>query len=155
MRPRPAHTAVGRRLIAALAATGLLAIVGGLLLAAAPDGHLLRLSPDLLVGTPFASYRVPGLILLFVVGGTQLAAAAAVQRHDPRGLRAALVAAIILAGWIAIQVVILDTIMWLQPVCFLVAVIEAGLVAANVPRKPSSKPHAAHTAAKSARRKRR
>lgn len=129
-----------------LATTGVLAIAGGLLLAVAPDGHLLRLSSELLAGTPFASYLVPGLILLLVVGGTQLAAAAAVQRHDPRDLRAALIAAGILAGWIAIQVVILDTIMWLQPLFFLVAAIEAMLVAANVPRKPSGKAGKAHAA---------
>jgi hypothetical protein len=41
----------------------------GVLLAASPDGSLLRADPAVLAGTPFSDWRVPGLLLARLVGG--------------------------------------------------------------------------------------
>jgi len=49
--------------------TGAAALVGGVLLAAVPDGSLLRADPRALTGTPFVDWRVPGLLLATLVGG--------------------------------------------------------------------------------------
>jgi preprotein translocase subunit Sec61beta len=49
--------------------TGAAALVGGALLAAVPNGSLLRADPKTLAGTPFADWRVPGLLLATLVGG--------------------------------------------------------------------------------------
>jgi hypothetical protein len=48
---------------------GAAALAGGALLAAVPDGSLLRADPRVLIGTPFADWRVPGLLLATLVGG--------------------------------------------------------------------------------------
>jgi hypothetical protein len=41
----------------------------GVLLAASPDGSLLRADPAVLAGTPFSDWRVPGVLLARLVGG--------------------------------------------------------------------------------------
>ena len=50
-------------------ATGAMGLAGGVLLAAAPDGSLLRADPATLAGTPFIDWRVPGILLAGLVGG--------------------------------------------------------------------------------------
>ena len=49
--------------------TGATGLAGGVLLAAAPDGSLLRADPATLAGTPFSDWRVPGVLLADLVGG--------------------------------------------------------------------------------------
>ena len=70
-RPVPARSR-GRALARLQLGTGVLALVGGLLLAIAPDGSLLNADPAALVGSPFADYRWPGLLLAILVGGGYL-----------------------------------------------------------------------------------
>jgi hypothetical protein len=47
-------------------------VVGGALLAAAPDGSLLKADPAVLAGTSFSDWRIPGLLLAALVGGGYL-----------------------------------------------------------------------------------
>lgn len=70
-----------RSLIALAAVTSAAAVVGGLLLVAAPDGSLLAADPAALTGSPFTSWRAPGLRLLSLVGGGFALAAVAVLRR--------------------------------------------------------------------------
>jgi len=49
--------------------TGAAGLAGGVLLAAAPDGSLLRADLAVLAGTPFSDWRVPGVLLAGLVGG--------------------------------------------------------------------------------------
>lgn len=75
-------------LVTLLAFLGLTAVAGGFLLltgGGAPGLELLR-------GSPFSDYTVPGLALLIIVGGGGLAAAVLVARHHALGLPAAGVA---------------------------------------------------------------
>ena len=61
---------VGRRALVALElVTGIAGLAGGVLLAAAPDGSLLRADPAVLAGTPFSNWRIPGVLLAGLVGG--------------------------------------------------------------------------------------
>jgi hypothetical protein len=61
---------VARRTLVALELmTGVTGLVGGVLLAAAPDGSLLRADPATLAGSPFSDWRVPGVLLAGLVGG--------------------------------------------------------------------------------------
>lgn len=65
--------------------------------------------------SPFPDYFVPSLILMVVVGGGFLAAAVAVfakWRHD-RTLTVA--AALIVFGWLAVEVAIIGYVSWMQP----------------------------------------
>ena len=55
-------------------AAGVLAVAGGVLLVAAPDGSLLQLDAAMLGGSPFGDWRLPGILLADLVGGGFLAA---------------------------------------------------------------------------------
>jgi len=55
--------------------TAVTALVGGGLFIAAPDGSLLGADPELLLGTPFGDWRVPGIVLAALVGVGFLAVA--------------------------------------------------------------------------------
>lgn len=124
-----------KRLLAALLALELFvaigALVGGGSMLAEPDGTPMGLPPPSeLAGLGFASYFVPGLVLfvangilpLAVIGGSLLA------RPEPGAGRGgamahghALVGAV-LVGWIAVQVLMLGWIHFLQPVLLAVGV---------------------------------
>ena len=67
MARRPRRILVGLELV-----TGATALVGGALLAIAPDGSLLAADPAVLAGSPFADYRWPGILLATLVGGGYL-----------------------------------------------------------------------------------
>ena len=58
-----------RALITLELVTGAAGLAGGVMLAAAPDGSLLRADPAVLAGTPFSDWRVPGVLLAGLVGG--------------------------------------------------------------------------------------
>ena len=58
-----------RALVTLELVTGAAGLAGGVLLAAAPDGSLLRADPATLAGTPFTDWRVPGVLLAGLVGG--------------------------------------------------------------------------------------
>ena len=58
-----------RALVTLELVTGVTGLAGGVLLAAAPDGSLLRADPATLAGTPFSDWRVPGVLLAGLVGG--------------------------------------------------------------------------------------
>ena len=49
--------------------TGAAGLAGGVLLAAAPDGSLLRADLAVLAGTAFSDWRIPGVLLAGLVGG--------------------------------------------------------------------------------------
>lgn len=88
------HTAdPPRRLLVGLElGTGVAAMAGGLLLAAAPDGSLLKADPAALRNSPFGDYRRPGILLATLVGGGFLAAGTWQARSAP-GARAVSAAA--------------------------------------------------------------
>jgi hypothetical protein len=58
-----------RALVTLELVTGAAGLAGGVLLAAVPDGSLLRADPAALAGTPFSDWRVPGVLLARLVGG--------------------------------------------------------------------------------------
>ena len=65
--------------------TGVAAVVGGVLLAARPDGSLLRADAAALAGSPFDDWRAPGVLLASLVGAGMLSAAAVALRDRQRG----------------------------------------------------------------------
>jgi hypothetical protein len=110
---------------------GVVAFGCGLLLAAGQAGRVLSMRADVLAGTPFSSFLVPGLVLAFVVGGSQLWAAWAAARDTRWALLVALAAGGLLMGWIVGEVVWLGWIAphGLQPFCFAYGAVEAALAA--------------------------
>jgi hypothetical protein len=79
-----------------------------------------------LAGTPFATYRVPSLILL-AVGGLHGAASVAVWRGRRQAGLVSLVAGLVLLGWIVVQVAMIGYVSWLQPAVAGAASINIGL----------------------------
>jgi hypothetical protein len=68
-----------------------------------------------LEGSPFASYYLPSLILLVVVGGSLLAATLAVFANARIARASAVSAGVILLAWILVQVGIIGYVSWMQP----------------------------------------
>lgn len=69
------RTRVRHGLIAIEALTGASAALGGSLLIARPDGHLIGARTTALAGSPFGSWLMPGILLVAFVGGGYLTAA--------------------------------------------------------------------------------
>jgi hypothetical protein len=83
-----------------------------------------------LAGSPFRDFRVPGALLIALVGGSCGAAGIALLRRWGRGRLAALLAGAVLVAWIAAQVAIIGYVSWLQPAVALAGVLVIGLAAA-------------------------
>jgi hypothetical protein len=64
--------------------------------------------PEWLAGTPFPTYTIPALLLSVVVGGSSLLAAVMVFMRRAGDLIAAMVAGLIMAGYIVVEVLILN-----------------------------------------------
>jgi hypothetical protein len=82
----------------------------------APDGSRVGMPLDLLQGTPFASFRIPGLLLAVAVGGSTLTAAILLARRHRHALAASFLAGAIVVGWISVQVVLIGLASPLQPI---------------------------------------
>ena len=105
-----------RRLVVALCLfTGATATVGGLDLFFTPQGGgLFDVPPALLDGTPFESFRLPGLLLFGLVGLSNLVAGLRLRRRQSSSEIAAFGAGGILTVWILTQMAMLVTAHWLQ-----------------------------------------
>lgn len=92
----------------------LTSIASGLLLIGYPDGSYLGLSPALLSGTAFHSFKVPGIVLAVGVGGTNLLAVIRNIQAHPHRYNWAMAGAVVLFGWIVVQMLLINTLHWLQ-----------------------------------------
>jgi hypothetical protein len=104
---------------------GLGAVLGGVSVAT----NAIGLPETLLRGSPFGSYLVPGLVLTFVVGGSQLVAAAVVLRRHGLGAPASALAGIVLVGWMVVQVAIIGLGHWIQAFYLVLGVLIVVLAA--------------------------
>ena len=116
--PRPELGLAGKTTVAGLVLLGIGALAGGIALVTAPDGSNMGFGVDLLAGTPFSDYLLPGLILggLFGVGSFVVAA---------MGLRRSRLAPFLAFGigcaqmiWIVVELAIIKELSFLHPLCF-------------------------------------
>jgi hypothetical protein len=118
---------------------GLNAVWGGVMLMT--EGW--KLSHEWLENTSFDSWFIPGLALLLIIGGSQLAAAATLLARRPYAREVSIVAGQVLIGWIVVQLA------WLQvfhPV-MQPAMLAAGFLIASLAwRLPSSAQPGGHAA---------
>ena len=105
---------------------GVSALVGGASLLARPDGGALHLPRTLLAHSPFHSFLVPGLLLFFVVGLSQLWSVALHVRRHPFAPLASLVAGGALVVWMVVEMLLLRTIEPLQVGYLLLGAVIAG-----------------------------
>ena len=89
---------------------GITAIGGGLALILRPDGSLLHMPLSMLAHSPFSSFLVPGLLLVFVVGLDALIAGVLVVRDSPIANAAALMAGAALFIWIVAEMLFLRSV---------------------------------------------
>jgi hypothetical protein len=91
------------------------ALVGGGLLVAGPDGHLLGLPSALLERTPFRSFLIPGLVLATLLGLAPAWAAWLTVRGHRWAPGFAVGVGLALIGWIVVEMVLLpgaQTLAW-------------------------------------------
>lgn len=70
---------------------------------------------ELLDGSPFTSYFIPGLFLFVVVGGSALFASIAVFANSRFAPMASFANVLIVFSWLTVQVIIIGYLSWLQP----------------------------------------
>jgi hypothetical protein len=97
---------------------GLGAVICGALLVVAPDGRLLRMPLEMLEGSPFRSFLIPGLILFLVNGvGNAVSAILCFRRNRIAGFTG-MVFGFGLIIWIFVQVSMIGGGHWLQYLYF-------------------------------------
>jgi len=116
------------RVLIALLVFGALSSLAGSILAIAANGGGVPI--EYLANSPFSSYVVPGLILGVVVGGTQLAGAAALLARRRSALLLSTIAGFGMLIWIFVELAIIRQYSWLQAAYFIVGGLELILVLA-------------------------
>lgn len=106
---------------------GLTAFVSGMLLVVYPSGKLLKAPLDMLNGSPFNDFLIPGIILLLVNGIGQLIAGILTFRKNPFSELIGFIFGIGLMIWIFVQVNMIGGGNILQYVYFFVGVAETSL----------------------------
>lgn len=118
-------------LLAVQAVVALTAVLGGgaLIVGSFAGENIFTqgLSTDALVGSPFSSYLIPGILLVAVVGGIHLAALLMLKRRTRFSVFASAAAGIALLVWIFVQMAIVP-FNALQAVYFTAGIVEIGLV---------------------------
>lgn len=103
-----------RTLVVGLAAfNGVTALAGGLALILWPHGNA-YVPIQLLAGTPFSSFSVPGLLLTCVVGGSSLVCALLTRRRHQLAIDVTIFAGGALSVWILAECALLHELRWLQ-----------------------------------------
>jgi hypothetical protein len=93
-------------LLALDGAVAITAVPGGIALAVGAEDE--RYPTDWLRRTPFPTYRVPGVLLSGLVGGSAALAAAQLLRYGDAGAAWSVPAGVILVGWMGAEIVLLD-----------------------------------------------
>lgn len=123
--PRPELHAAGKACVAFLVVLGLGALTGGIALVARPDGSVMHFEVELLAGSPFTDFLVPGLILggLFGIGSFVVAALGLAHVRLAPFLAFAIGCAQMI--WIVVQLSIIREVSVLHPAFFGVGLLIA------------------------------
>ena len=89
-------------------------LVSGFLIITHPDGSVMQMSVDLLKTSPFKNFLVPGIVLTVFVGGTNLLAAFFNMQRSANRYNWALAGGVMISGWTVVQMILINTIFWLQ-----------------------------------------
>lgn len=93
-------------LLALTTIIGLTALVRGILLLAKPKGRLVQLNSQLLNATPFSNYTLPGLLLIFVIGGLNAASTFLLMSGKPMAHRVTFYAGLSVIAWMSFQLLL-------------------------------------------------
>ena len=121
-----------RALIVLHAFLGVAAVGAGQAFVRDPSGGALGMSKDVLKGSPFSDFRIPGLFLAVVLGSANLASAGALLKRHPLAPWLSFATGALLVVWVAIQTLIIGFRHWSQVLWWvmfpLVAILGALLV---------------------------
>ncbi len=121
---------------------GIAAVLGGHALVAWPDGSAIGLPLAVLEHSPFSDFTIPGLLLVFVIGFSNLLAAVLVLVGSRHATAAAGFAGVALLDWIVTQMLMLRSANALQLGCLVAAIAIIALAARYGTRtmRPSTSP---------------
>ena len=104
--------------------TAIGAIPAGIMFLLDTSGKLMGMNPDFLADSPLHSFLLPGLFLLIVNGiGSSIGAYLSISQNKYAGY-AGLVFGSVLCIWIAVQFAWLTETSFLQPVIFIIGILE-------------------------------
>jgi hypothetical protein len=108
---------------------GIAALISGPMLFLSPDGSFMQMSTDVLKGSPFPDYLIPGIILFLFMGVFPLIVGVGLLKTGWRGLytlnpftrrqwawTGSIAVGVILLIWIITETVLLGYVSFLQPV---------------------------------------
>lgn len=104
-------------IVALLLLNGATASYGGLSLMLRPDGSSLYLPQDLLAGTPFNDYFIPGLLLLLTNGLPSLSITYLFIAWGQKGSWLVKIQGLLLCSYIIIQVLLIEVVLPLHFIC--------------------------------------
>ncbi|WP_042353045.1 hypothetical protein [Bacillus massiliigorillae] len=105
--------------------TGIGALTAGFGFIADPSGHAVGMTTDILPKEIFPNYMVPGLFLFIVIGlGQTITALIAIKQNCVDVWKYIFFMGFVLVVWIVIQVALIGLLSVLQPIFFLVGVLE-------------------------------
>ena len=100
------------------------AFISGAMLIIDPSGTTMGLAKDLLFNSPFQNYLIPGLLLFFVIGGSQALSAYALIKGKAYMKESLLFAGLSLLMWIVVQLFLLGYVFFLQAIILCVSIFE-------------------------------
>ena len=103
---------------------GIGGVPAGLIFITDPSGSGMGFSPELLEGTPFPNYLLPGVFLFAVNGVASLVGGVLSLARQRYAGAVAMALGALLIGWIVVQVALIGLVSWLQPVYFGLGVVE-------------------------------
>jgi len=106
---------------------GIGGVPAGLIFITDPSGSGMGFSPELLEGTPFPNYLLPGVFLFAVNGVASLVGGVLSLARQRYAGAVAMALGALLIGWIVVQVALIGLVSWLQPVYFGLGVVEVVL----------------------------
>jgi hypothetical protein len=123
--PRPEMRLAGWISVLFLLLLALGAIAGGIALVISPDGSVMGFTVDLLAGSPFRDYLIPGLILggLFGIGSLVVAGMGLLRWRAAPFLAFAIGLGQMI--WIVVELAIIREFSVLHPVCFGIGLVVA------------------------------
>lgn len=98
------------------------ASVTGVLMICYPDGFLLGVPARMIEASPFEDLVMPGIILAFGVGGIHFIALLHFRDHTIKAYNWCMAAGLASCGWVAIQFVLVHTVMWIQGIYLLIGI---------------------------------
>jgi hypothetical protein len=102
---------------------GVTSIVGGIPLMLDPTGHLMRMPLSLLEHSPFHSFLIPGALLFATNGVLSLLVFMATLRRTNGYENLVVFQGCVIAGWITVEVVLLQGVVWAHYVYWAVGLI--------------------------------